>query len=322
MKKTLFFIIISFACLNAYCQKKYSDIKFVGKTFTIDTSSLDKTSIVSLIYDFPDANANNKLPRLVNQAIDSYHTDYESLVGEKFKCTEAKTFDSNQKFYLKLYNKKLGTFYAVSANGYYYKPRVGDLNCVEDERAMDTKGFKRLDSLSLLYLNKTFWVKSKEQNTYDAQNDIYDNAGTSSLRFKPVTVQKFTLSDNKFNPYRVFAKTPGGQMIYFDFELEKGARYGEMAMHNVNGRNIFEPRNRLSDGFFMKNPALTPSLIIAIKKGNIYIGMSAKTVELIKGKPDDINRTTNAYGVREQWVYRSQGEYYYFDNGKLTSVQN
>ena len=39
------------------------------------------------------------------------------------------------------------------------------------------------------------------------------------------------------------------------------------------------------------------------------------------GKPESINRTTNQYGVHEQWVYGGRN-YLYFDNGKLTSIQN
>lgn len=38
------------------------------------------------------------------------------------------------------------------------------------------------------------------------------------------------------------------------------------------------------------------------------------------GRPDKVNRTTNAYGVREQWVY--DNKYLYFENGILTSIQD
>jgi hypothetical protein len=39
------------------------------------------------------------------------------------------------------------------------------------------------------------------------------------------------------------------------------------------------------------------------------------------GKPRSINRTTNRYGVSEQWVY-GYGDYLYFENGKLSTIQN
>lgn len=56
------------------------------------------------------------------------------------------------------------------------------------------------------------------------------------------------------------------------------------------------------------------------------IGMSADAaLKSSWGHPDDVNKTVNAYGVSEQWVYRglghSKGRYLYFKNGVLTSIQ-
>jgi seryl-tRNA synthetase len=59
------------------------------------------------------------------------------------------------------------------------------------------------------------------------------------------------------------------------------------------------------------------------KRPGVSLGMSQD--EVIKltqwGKPDRVNRTTNARGVSEQWVYNGGG-YLYFDNGVLRSIQN
>lgn len=57
------------------------------------------------------------------------------------------------------------------------------------------------------------------------------------------------------------------------------------------------------------------------------VGMSASVaLNSSWGKPDDINKTVNAYGVSEQWVYRGTGyaksRYLYFKNGVLTSMQD
>lgn len=54
----------------------------------------------------------------------------------------------------------------------------------------------------------------------------------------------------------------------------------------------------------------------------VRLGMTpADVIASSWGKPDHINRTTNAYGTHEQWVYGS-GNYLYFENGVLTSIQN
>lgn len=57
------------------------------------------------------------------------------------------------------------------------------------------------------------------------------------------------------------------------------------------------------------------------RKEGVRIGMSPEEVIASSwGKPQHVNRTSTAYGTREQWVYG--GGYLYFEDGKLTTVQN
>ena len=59
------------------------------------------------------------------------------------------------------------------------------------------------------------------------------------------------------------------------------------------------------------------------KLPGVRVGMSANDV-LTKsswGRPNSVNRTTTAFGTHEQWVYGGRN-YLYFDNGRLTAVQN
>lgn len=59
----------------------------------------------------------------------------------------------------------------------------------------------------------------------------------------------------------------------------------------------------------------------AKKKEGVRIGMGQQDVlDSSWGRPNKVNKTTTAYGVREQWVYG--GGYLYFENGVLTSIQN
>jgi hypothetical protein len=59
------------------------------------------------------------------------------------------------------------------------------------------------------------------------------------------------------------------------------------------------------------------------KLPGVKIGMSADTVrnKTSWGAPATINRTTTASGTKEQWVYGG-GNYLYFENGRLTAIQN
>lgn len=52
----------------------------------------------------------------------------------------------------------------------------------------------------------------------------------------------------------------------------------------------------------------------------IKIGMTKKMVVKSWGRPEDINRTTYAFGVHEQWVYGYN--YVYFEDGIVTTIQN
>ena len=57
------------------------------------------------------------------------------------------------------------------------------------------------------------------------------------------------------------------------------------------------------------------------KRSGVTLGMDQQDVlDSSWGKPNKVNRTTNARGVSEQWVY--DGGYLYFDDGVLTSIQN
>jgi hypothetical protein len=63
--------------------------------------------------------------------------------------------------------------------------------------------------------------------------------------------------------------------------------------------------------------------IQAKKREGVRLGMTPEEVlQGSWGKPTRVNRTTNAYGTNEQWVYPGQHNYLYFKNGVLTSIQN
>ena len=58
-----------------------------------------------------------------------------------------------------------------------------------------------------------------------------------------------------------------------------------------------------------------------ISKGQVRRGMTDEQCRAAWGRPYDVNRTTSSWGVHEQWCYRS-GNYLYFENGILTTIQN
>lgn len=57
------------------------------------------------------------------------------------------------------------------------------------------------------------------------------------------------------------------------------------------------------------------------RKQGVRIGMTKEEVlQSSWGRPRSVNKTTFAWGTREQWVY--DGGYLYFDDDKLTAIQN
>ena len=57
-----------------------------------------------------------------------------------------------------------------------------------------------------------------------------------------------------------------------------------------------------------------------ILDGKIKIGMSKAMCKASWGEPSNINTSTGSWGTHEQWVYGNS--YVYFENGRITSIQN
>ncbi|MBQ6084669.1 MAG: hypothetical protein IJK92_10025 [Bacteroidales bacterium] len=58
-----------------------------------------------------------------------------------------------------------------------------------------------------------------------------------------------------------------------------------------------------------------------IINGQVVIGMNKEMCRYAWGNPSEINTTTVANHIHEQWVY-SLRCYLYFDDGILTAIQN
>jgi hypothetical protein len=59
-----------------------------------------------------------------------------------------------------------------------------------------------------------------------------------------------------------------------------------------------------------------------ILKGQYWLGMTDAMARESLGSPDSNNRSTGSWGVHEQWVYSKKNLYLYFENGRLTSIQD
>lgn len=114
-------------------------------------------------------------------------------------------------------------------------------------------------------------------------------------------------------------------------ELRAGRPSNALAAVNacfdhLQGDRDFEAlRDRATQAEYdVRNAALRAQerAVAARKKAEgVSIGMSEQDVlDSSWGRPQKVNRTIRANYVREQWVY--QGGYLYFENGRLTAIQN
>lgn len=72
-----------------------------------------------------------------------------------------------------------------------------------------------------------------------------------------------------------------------------------------------------------KHPQWSNEICNVIGEKRIRIGMTAEQVIAAWGKPHKINTTVGSWGKHEQWVVHASidSDYLYFENGKLTSIQ-
>ncbi|MFC5699738.1 stalk domain-containing protein [Cohnella faecalis] len=87
---------------------------------------------------------------------------------------------------------------------------------------------------------------------------------------------------------------------------------------------LYKISNSFALSYFKKDPQKefkwSAKVWNAIKEEEVFIGMTTPQALMSWGEPDDINTTTTEYGIFEQWVYGYS--YLYFQNGKLTTIQN
>jgi hypothetical protein len=110
-------------------------------------------------------------------------------------------------------------------------------------------------------------------------------------------------------------------------EKARGVAERERAMarvHTIQGKASCSPSIDKVRRTIERHPDWGDRTLAAVVCGSVFVGMTAEQARAGWGAPSDINRTTNSYGTREQWVYGRYGGrgYLYFDDGVLTTIQN
>lgn len=163
-----------------------------------------------------------------------------------------------------------------------------------------------------VYMLKKEWLKESEKNI---KGEVVE-----MKKLVPVTITNIGIS-NVYGCVKVVFKYNNSE-FFVNVRLS-GINSESGYIRNGSGWNaewyLFE------DIFKFKNPKTSYPNISAqhwqlIQQSRVVRGMSKEACLLSWGKPNDVNKTTGSYGVHEQWVY--YGNYLYFENGKLTTIQD
>jgi hypothetical protein len=103
-------------------------------------------------------------------------------------------------------------------------------------------------------------------------------------------------------------------------EQKQQARSDVRASFEAQAAARAQAREEKLKAYFDAHPTLHPNTVQSIIAGELVRGMDAEQVRLAWGAPERINRSTGAWGEREQWVYGNR-RYAYLMNGKLESWQ-
>ncbi|MBK7498046.1 MAG: hypothetical protein IPI19_02830 [Ignavibacteriales bacterium] len=98
--------------------------------------------------------------------------------------------------------------------------------------------------------------------------------------------------------------------------------FGDKDKYKINRiyQGFANAKNRKAHKLKLKYPYWNTNECLTVSNRRINIGMTKEMVREAWGRPEDINRTTNAYGTSEQWVYGYS--YVYFDDDICTTIQN
>jgi hypothetical protein len=136
-------------------------------------------------------------------------------------------------------------------------------------------------------------------------------------RVLPLEVD-FESALKRFPPFLVYEAAQCRSARIHNIELEEKALIADA----LQKQELAKQQQRL-DQLKRYEEAKKLERIRVLKLPGVRIGMTEDQVlrQTNWGKPISVNRTTTASGTKEQWVY-GEGNYLYFENGKLIAIQN
>lgn len=355
MKRCIFYILFINCCLFLTAQVNIIDIKKNPKEN--ETFVYDSLCNISLHMKY---NGKNSLNYLIGQKmiyINKYNNPFymylykkesytrsDSLVGKTFEVIEA-LYNPDHIYYdvpLLLKETESGNMYEYKVNendnqkwvvvGYYEKIKNSHVgkNYVyikEVYHGEDRDGLISFDTDEKLtnVPENSIWkctdisIKLRDPKDYSWVND----------KRCPIIL---IFENDKLGKCYCYLENERGYIFkneYYDWEedkrdlfLSKFQAEDEYYVYKQNQLILAKAKKKQQmqmKAALIKKYGATYGALIAT--GKVRIGMTKKMCKESWGEPESINRTTGSYGIHEQWVY-GDGNYLYFENGRLSDIQN
>lgn len=240
-------------------------------------------------------------------------TDYSSIITTKF--------------YLIVKNDKYPTAHYLEVGGVmdsYYSPKgklreLGQLNRVD--RNFIILGYYEKYREKLKTEGRKYVNKNEDNKVSIFQYVVYNLADGSPLKSVPKnhiwTVEDYIyMESTEYTGFCYILTSDSIKNVFVRadvFENDLYSPFIEYEKFIAAENEKTEWKQRMIRTYGKTNGTL-------IIQHKVKIGFSKKMCEESWGIPNSINKSTGSWGVHEQWVY--SGGYLYFENGKLTAIDN
>lgn len=321
--------IIKYDSLRSISHKNYKS--HIGQTLYLKENK-DPSSISVYYNFFTTPNPYAKMPfdfaeityRPVKTANNdySYKSDYEFMKGRYFDVVDLIFDDEYKSNWMELKETETGDLL-------YY-----EIDNLTDFRIFLTLGyFEKLKrnwiGNDFVFLHGDVLLKNTGLKSYTDKSKLIEIPNKSLLKCIDIIIEDggnndmyAVLEDNQGNTIIYSINEPYAADVSFgSFNLEKD-HY--LYLNNLDLKRFDIYKKELKDSEEYKASLIKKygkSNADKILKGIVSIGFTKEMCIESWGNPKDINSTTGTYGKHEQWVY-SYDRYLYFENGKLTTIQD
>lgn len=271
---------------------------------------------------------------------DGIFTPYNEIEGKTFKILDIELSDAEveENTIFALQSEEGDTLYWYAKRGEY-----DGFSYTRQHYPVIVLGF--MDKMKQLYLNKDIYIKNIHPiNKYKCMEIAYSGSEDTYM------VPSFVLKNDSADLIMPLCESPSlfsyevsifdnqkrmTQMYFYNLDVVEAEVYEEtmererlakeellmkekLAQEEAKKLASIKRQQRTKE-LYKKYGKATADLIL---KGQVCIEMTKAMVLESWGHPSGgINKTTGAWGIHEQWVY-GMGQYLYFENGKLTTIQN